>query len=375
MNTIKKGMLWLYLLTKRLYKKPTFLVILVLIPMLVMCYAGMTQGESGILTIALYGEDALSREIFDELETRGPLIRYIRCDDEKQAKTLVTAGKADGAWIFPADLASAMDAFAASPGKETSFVHIYQRDDNVSLMMVKEHLCASLYPRIARAFYLDYVREEFPDLAHLSDEALMAYYDDVEMPGELFAYDAQEALEMHQTDYLLSPVRGMLAIVIVIGGLAAEMYFIRDREQGTFLWVPQKRRALPELGCVLVACLNVTLAATVTLMLVGMGGSPGMELVNALMYSLCVTVFSMMLRRLLGRIHVIACVMPLLVVTMLLVCPVFFDLGLVRGVQLLFPPTHYINGIYDTSCIVHMALHILCCGVACFLLDKLNRKS
>ena len=374
MKTLKKGLLWLGLLTKRLYMKPTFLAILILIPLLVVCYANMTQGESGVLTIALYGTDDMSVEIFDELEDRGPLIRYIRCGTEKEAKNLVSAGKADGAWIFPADLESAISDFAADPGEDAGFIGIYQREDNVSLMMVKEHLCAALYPRVARMFYLHYVREEFPALGSMSDEELMAYYDSVDMPDELFAYDEEQVLALRKVDYLLSPVRGMLAIVIVIGGLAAEMYFLRDREKGTFLWVPQKKRALPELGCVLVASLNISLVATLTLMLVGMGEGMGTEFMNAGLYALCVTAFSMMLRRLLGSIHAIGTVMPLLAVGMLLMCPVFFDIGLPRMVQLLLPPTCYINGVYNSRWLWYMPIHALCCGAVYFLLGRLNRE-
>ena len=38
---MKKYLLWLWLLTKRLYKKPTFLAILVLIPLLVLGYSAV----------------------------------------------------------------------------------------------------------------------------------------------------------------------------------------------------------------------------------------------------------------------------------------------------------------------------------------------
>ena len=54
---MKKALLWLWMLTKRLYKKPTFLVILVLIPALVLCYSAAAKEESGMITVALASED------------------------------------------------------------------------------------------------------------------------------------------------------------------------------------------------------------------------------------------------------------------------------------------------------------------------------
>ena len=53
---------------------------------------------------------------------------------------------------------------------------------------------------------------------------------------------------------------------------------------------------------------------------------------------------------------------PLLIVAMLLVCPVFFDLGALRMVQFLLPPTYYINGVYNTRYILYMAVYTLGCG-------------
>ena len=54
--------MWFWLLTKRLYKKPAFLAILVLIPVLTFCYKAATQADSGVMTVALAqeGKDPLA---------------------------------------------------------------------------------------------------------------------------------------------------------------------------------------------------------------------------------------------------------------------------------------------------------------------------
>ena len=66
---MKKAILWCWLLTKRLYKKPTYLVILALIPALVFGYSALTQtGDSGMMTVALTQEqeNATVAELFEE---------------------------------------------------------------------------------------------------------------------------------------------------------------------------------------------------------------------------------------------------------------------------------------------------------------------
>ena len=103
---MKKAGIWLWLLTKRLYQKPAFLAILVLIPVLTFCYQGATQGDSGIMTIALAreGNDPLAEAIIEDLTEESQLFRYQLCDSEEDARQLVIAGKVDAAWIFPADM-------------------------------------------------------------------------------------------------------------------------------------------------------------------------------------------------------------------------------------------------------------------------------
>ena len=46
MNSLKKAALWMWMLTKRLYKKPTFLAILVLIPLLTMGRVRLSKAKA-----------------------------------------------------------------------------------------------------------------------------------------------------------------------------------------------------------------------------------------------------------------------------------------------------------------------------------------
>ena len=53
MNRVKKLLLWFLMLSKRLYKKPTFLVLILLIPVLMFGYIAISGGESGVMTIGM----------------------------------------------------------------------------------------------------------------------------------------------------------------------------------------------------------------------------------------------------------------------------------------------------------------------------------
>ena len=373
MSVLKKGTLWLWLLTKRLYKKPTFLAILVLIPLLVLGYGAVARQESGMLTVALYGDsDSLTQTVFAEMEQSGQLVKYVRCETPEKAELLVRTGKADAAWIFPEDLETALDTFTKSPVAKNAFVRVVQREENVMLALCREKLSGALYPYIAEKYYILFLREEFPQMENLTDAELMAYYKDFEVSGDLFAFENVAEEKVQQVHYLMSPLRGLLAVVIALGGLATAMYNIRDEENGTFNWLPMRKRIWPELAGQVVAGVNLGLAALLALMATGMAQSLGKELVVLLLYSLCSGLFCMLLRRLLGSIRLLGTATPLLIVAMLLLCPVFFDLGAMRRWQQIFPPTYYINGVYDLQYMVRMLFYGIVCGMMCLLLDLLR---
>lgn len=372
---MKKMCTWLWLLTKRLYKKPAFLAILVLIPVLTFCYKAATQADSGVMTVALAqeGKDPLAEAIMEDLTGESQLFRYQLCDSEEEARQLVTAGKVDAAWIFPEDMEAKLQDFLDDPGEENACVTVLQREENVAHMLSRERLSGQVYHRLSERFYLQYVRENYP-MEQLSDAELLGYYDSIQMEGSLFAYESVGGGKTQPVHYLMGPVRGILGILAVLCGMAVAMYQVKDRRNGTFGWLPAKKQLLPEGAGQLVAVMSVVLVSWIALAMTGLSANFAAELAVLVLYTLCVAAFSMLLKSLLGSIRVLGVLMPLLAVVMLVVCPVFLDLGSLRLLQLLFPPTYYILGAYNPMYLVYMAAYTAVCVGLCLLTETLKRR-
>lgn len=341
---------WFLLLNKRLYKKVTFLLILVLIPVLVMGYGAVAREESGLFTVALacQTEDITARQLMQELKDGSDLVRFVICEDPETARAMVNGQRADAAWIFDGDLEEAIKRFAVDPSRKNAFVQIIEGESSVPLKLIREKLSGVVFSRSSKACFLDYLRKNVPGVAEATDEELLRYYDEFAAEATFFEFaylDGEVKDETAQnSNYLLSPVRGLLAVVIVLGGLAAAMYYMQDEKMGTFSLVPQKRKALVEFGCQLIAVLNVAVVALAALAFAGITVALGRELVMLILYALSTALFCMTLRRICGSIGALGTLLPVLVVGMLVVCPVFFDLAALRYVQYLFPPTYYIHG-------------------------------
>lgn len=374
-----KLLLWFWLLTKRLYKKVTFLMILLLIPALVLGYTAAAGEESGMITVALAqeGDDPLAAELMTQLSSDGQLILFRRCETSEQAQSLIWGGKADMAWIFRADLSDAVADFAKQPVERNAVATVVVREDNVTYRLARERLSGIIMRQVSYRLYVAYIRENVPELSNVSDETLMEYYNNQEIAEDLFTYDetALATKDSPQSHYLTAPIRGLLAVMILLCGMATAMYYMQDSKRGTFGWVSMRRMPLVELGCQLVSLVNVMAVVVVTLWLNNQCGKWFLELSAAVVYCLCCAAFSMLLRRLCRSVRVLGTLLPLLVVGMLLVCPVFLDLGKLRFLQLLFPPTYYIHAGYNPMYLAYMLLHTGVCLAAYTLLAKIRKFS
>jgi hypothetical protein len=81
-----------------------------------------------------------------------------------------------------------------------------------------------------------------------------------------------------------------------------------------------------------------------------------------------------MLRRYCRSMRVLATLIPLLVVAMLAICPVFLDIAPLHMLQRLFPPTYYINAVYNSSQLINMVIYTLICLALYLLPEFLPRK-
>lgn len=350
---MKKLLLWLWMLTKRLYKKPLFALILLALPLTTLLYREAVKEPGGAVTVALTQEaaDPLATRMIGSLPGSSQLVRWLPCENTEEGLRLLRSGKADALWVFPQGLAEKIAAFTEDPDSG-GFITVYERQDSIALALCRERLSSLVYPELARQVYLAYLRQEFPALSGLTDEKLLSYYEETAFREDLFTLDPGET-GVEAPSLLLSPLRGLLAVLTQLCALAAAMLYLEDRKKGTFAWVRRPWRWVPEIACQLVSVLQIALVSGVCLALCGLTGSFFRELALTGLYGLCCCGFAMVLRRLIPRVGALAVLTPVLCVAMLVLCPVFFNAG---PLQWLFPMGWYLHGeflglgLYSLGC-------------------------
>ncbi len=376
---MKRCLMWWAKLTKRLYKKPTFFLILILIPLLTVAYSVLAQEDSGMMIVALAREDdsPMAVAVMEELLSEKSLILFQACETPEEAEDMVTYGQADAAWVFRKNMDEKVYRFVARPSVFNSFIRTVERK-SVAVTLAREKLTGAVFSHCSRILYLEYLRENVPELDGISDAEILDCYDSYAMNGKLFEFSTLDGSEppqsMEDVNYLTAPIRGLLAVLVVLCGLATSMYYTEDRNRGTFSWVSQRWLGAVEFGCQMVSLLHVCAVMLLSLWAVGQTVDMGRELVQLLLFAVTVGLFSMLVRRLAGTMRGLAVLLPILVIVMLVVCPVFFDLGALRELQYIFPPTYYIHASYSARYFGLMGVYALVLmalnGLAAFLPER-----
>lgn len=370
---------WFLMLNKRLYKKLSFIIILFLIPVLILTFSYVSKQDSGLLTIALAQvdkSDQISTDVINELQKEDSVIRFVTVATPQDAFDMVKSSAADEAWIFSENMQEKIDAFMKGDSTSQSTVTVVCKDQSAIMNIANEKLSGTMYKHYAKSYYLSFIRDNLSQLDSLSDEELIEYFDNVKLNEELFVFANADgsAISEPDTNYLFSPVRGLLAILIVLCGMAATMYFMQDEKFGTFSFVKDQNKIYVSFFCILIAVLNISFFVFISLMITDKDAVFIRELFNIIMYTLCVSSFCLLVKQIFRSLKTYSCVIVLLVVAMIAVCPVFFDFRSIMWLQLVFPPTYYINAAYDSIYILYMAIYSCVAFGICFASHNLKKK-
>lgn len=366
-------LVWFGLLGKRLFQKCSFIVVLFMVPVMMFAMRYVAAQDSGMLTIALAvedPEDAFACRIMAGLSGREDVLRYLTCDTVDEAIELVKKNRADAAWIFPEDLHGRLMDYVRSNGEEP-VVRIVERENNTALNFTREILSNALYPDFSYEVYRDYVQNEL-GVTDMTPEELRETYEASLITENIFEMGYLDGREVEDTNYLLAPMRGMLAVWLVLCGFAAVLYFMQDTEKGTFVWLPVKNRVNLAYGVQGVLLTYAVIVFVLACYLAGVNVSIFRELISVILFALCTLGFCNVLRLLIGRIEWLGACVPLLIMGMVMMNPIFIDLKVFGLVRYIFPPIYYLKSIHNTRFMYWMAAYALGMYVLCIILDKIR---
>ncbi len=323
--------LWFFLSCKRYVHRLSFLVILLLLPVVTLGVRGLEQKEGTWIRIVLCvegeGENLPERQgelpgpesadsvplewaLAFDLAARGEeagMFRFELCDSEDQVKEEVASRRAECGYVIAADLEEKLDA-----KKYKRCIRVYSAPSTVTAQLSTEVVFSMLMARYDKELFQDYVAdgEAFRPLAdqagreRLRQESGALYDAWMEQGGTFrFVYEtaengdrpdtartgsgqAQEAgqggnvsapepvpgIRSAHTAPSLFPVRGIVAVYVFVAGLYSAAVSLADERKGLFLALPASRRIPCQLAAM---AAPASMAALSGLAALASGGSLG----------------------------------------------------------------------------------------------------
>lgn len=351
MKNSRRMLLYCVFLGKRFLKKPVFLILLCTIPLLALGLRIVSAEDSGMVHILLAVEDTEDQavqEMVQKLLEADSVIRYTLAKDGEEAEKLVKSGQADAAWIFRSGFQEKAEKLIRNgkSKREDSPVLVIEQEENVLMHLSRIRLFGAIYPSLSFSLFQDFVQADLGLGENLTEEELRGFYEENRIERQFFQRawtDSGEAPQPEKGSYMTAPLRGMLILVILLCGLAADMFFLQDEEQGVLDSVPMKVRDRLLYMYQLAAMIPAAAAVLPALFLAGDFMAPGRELLLMLLYLPACMVFCKLIKRLCVTAKLLGTCIPLLMLAMFALTPVFFSIGILRSVQYLLPPFYYLT--------------------------------
>lgn len=359
MSSLRRFFLWYWLLTKRLIKRPAYLAVLLLIPLFAAAIALFSRQDSGVLTVALCLEDPAdpaAAATADRLLNSDSILRCVPADSAEAAEEAVRSGRADAAWIFHAGLQQhLLDYVSYGRG---GFITVAEREENIFLMVSREKLYAALYPELSFSLFRSYAENEL-GISGLSEQELRSFYHSGFSAEELIRFAYVDGTELDSGgSYLTAPLRGILALLVLLSGLASGMYCYREEREESFVWLPAPQRRMLPVLCHVTAMVPPAAAALAALALGEVWLGLGRELLSMLLYLPACAMFCEILRCLCPREEQYGALIPILAAAILVFCPIFVSMNLGQPLRAILPPAYYLKAAFSVGALRSALLYL-----------------
>ncbi len=375
MKKLKNVCIWFFMLNKRLFKKMSFLLILCLIPLLVVGMTFLAKDESGILKIVLCSEqenDSMANEIIETLMNDEGIIAFSVSENVQDAYEKVTTGQADAAWIFKSELARRIDDYASSKIAKKPFVTVVERESDISLQLSHEKLYGAVFPRLSYSIYKNFVVSEIISFQEIGEEILKNNYDPFgENTSLIISEKLNGAEEEKQQDYLTVPLRGLLSVVVVLCGLAAVMYYQKDKQNGVYNWLCPRKHIIPEFGTCFAAIFDTAVAVLIALLLSGIFTSVFREMLALLLFAFAATGFCMLIGAITRRAVFTGQLIPFVILVCIVLSPIFFNFRSMAAFQRLLPTYHYLYAVTSPVYLLNLVCYSLITITMCYILNRI----
>ncbi len=359
-----------FLLQKRMLRRKSYLVMILAVLLFVAVLKGISMQDSGMATVVIYledGADETARSFTEGFHNMQSVILYEYADSKDRALERVKNGTADEAWVIPAKMQEMVEEYAKT-GMLKHPITVFVREQNVIHYFLKEILQAHFF-RYTSVHILNNYSLEKLGISGLDSNSYIP-------EGNLFQmYNIGDSDAVEQLNYNLMPLRGFLALWLLISSIASAMYYLYDCRNGLFIYWETKSPFWREFAYHFLTIFDSVVIALIGLLVGGVFTDWRAELPAALLYAVILVLFSMFLEKLLVSEKIIGVFTPVMITVAAIFSPVFVDLRSYKKVQNLIPSFHYLKSTFDAYYLRGALIYTAILLILVILLHQIRKKA
>ena len=196
------------------------------------------------------------------------------------------------------------------------------------------------------------------------------------IPGDSIfkLYNIGDPDASEEMSYIVMPLRGFMALWLMISAIASAMYYIYDNNNGLFIFWKTRNGFLREFMYHLIVTFDSAVIALAGLALGGVFTGIIKELAAMAVYVVILTLFAMFVRLLLDSEMAVGVFTPVMITVSAIFSPVFVDLRSYKVIQNVVPPFHYLKSVFDPYYFRGGAVFVICIFTVSVGLYFLRRK-
>ena len=368
------------LLLKRLLKKKSYIFMLLIVPLMVMMLNAMSSADAGLMTIGVYipGTDESSDFLRQDLKENPGSLQFVFYDTEDEVVSAVESQQVVEGWIVPENL-DAVVANMASDNNSKEKIQIIIREQGLTHLLGKEVISSRVFPRIARDMAVRYVSQFVYNDKPSKDEInhILQTYDNYGINGNLFEMgyvDEDATYTKEEVSYLMMPLRGILALWLLLCAIAASMYYLEDEKSGLFIWWKVKAPIIRDFLYYVVIIAIPSVMVLVGLAYGGVFTDIKRELLALILYDLAIIFLANILRLLIQSIKGLGIITPILIMASAIFAPVFIDFKEGRAIQKFCPTFHYLYCIHDEYYVQSLLLYSIILLIIWYLINTITQR-
>ena len=351
---MKRMFTWFFIFLKRSIKRASLIFTLSFLLVMTVALRLMSTDITAGVKVGFYinkNTDNYDKmvEIINSLLNHDGIIEFVSYDSREHLESDVTSSSIQGGYIFSDDF---YDRFTECNNRKV--VELIEAPENSVSSLSNVVLLATVMENIAGDVLVEDASSQdfFVDVSEKDYELLLVEYKKYASNGTTFSFDYSTLYEDYKgssksiniSSFLVTPVRGIVAIFIFIIALTGGVSWFNDKNSFIYANIPLNKRYALKLLVISTPVIIAMTAGYLSLVIAGICDNPIYELYVVVVYSVICISFTYILTTITTE-SLFCALIPVFILGSIICCPIFFNLAnlipAMKILQKLFIPTYY----------------------------------